>query len=227
MDELRALLAAKVVRGISVGFKPIESKPRSNGGTHYLKQVLVEASLVAVPANPSALLTAKALGISEATQRLIFKQSENLTIAQRIRKVRRAIQNAKLQQERAKTPAVRAAMAHAIRIFEREKRELLASLPPQPSAAPRPSAEDRRRAHALEVRARAIATLKRVDDRIAAEYAASPAGQSKRHTQETIEAFTRANQRLPQDQPKPTYERYTPTWRGVKLPGLTWRGKKI
>jgi HK97 family phage prohead protease len=65
VDELRALLAANVVKGISVGFRPVESKPLGNSGTHYLKQKLVEASLCAVPANPAALLTAKALGISK------------------------------------------------------------------------------------------------------------------------------------------------------------------
>src|SRR5882762_3664237 len=55
IDELNALLAAGVLRGISVGFVPKEHKPRDNGGRHYLRQTLVEASLVSVPANPSAL----------------------------------------------------------------------------------------------------------------------------------------------------------------------------
>jgi HK97 family phage prohead protease len=77
VDELRSLLAADVLKGISVGFKPTESKPRGNGGVHYLRQTLVEASLVAVPANPSALLTAKALGVSKQTIAMVFKQSED------------------------------------------------------------------------------------------------------------------------------------------------------
>jgi len=77
VDELRALLAADVLRGISVGFKPTESKPRDNGGRHYLRQTLIEASLVAVPANPAALLCAKALGVSKQTIAMVFKQSED------------------------------------------------------------------------------------------------------------------------------------------------------
>lgn len=91
IDELSALLAAGVLKGISVGFVPSEYKPRDNGGRHYLRQTLVEASLVSVPANPSALLTAKALGISKQTIDMIFKQSETSSVAQRIRDLRRVI----------------------------------------------------------------------------------------------------------------------------------------
>jgi HK97 family phage prohead protease len=78
VDELRALLAADVLKGVSVGFAPTEMKPRGNsGGTHFLRQRLIEASLVATPANPAALLTAKALGVSKQTIQKIFKQSED------------------------------------------------------------------------------------------------------------------------------------------------------
>jgi HK97 family phage prohead protease len=212
VDELRALLAANVVRGISVGFRPIESKPRSNGGTHYLKQTLVEASLVAVPANPSALLTAKALGISEATQRLIFKQTD-LTTGQRIREARRVIQKAKLRLAKATNPKTRAALLRAIAHLEKIGSEQTAgSLTSEREQMERRVEESRM---ALEVA------------KIVREEMKSASWQSKRHTQEIIEAFTRTAQRLPQDQPKPTFERSTSTWRGVKLPGLTWRGKKI
>jgi len=76
IDELKALLAAGVLKGISVGFSPTEAKPRDNGGMQFLRQELVEASLVSVPANPSALLTAKALGVSKATIAMVFKQSD-------------------------------------------------------------------------------------------------------------------------------------------------------
>jgi len=178
---------------------------------------LVEASLCAVPANPSALLTAKALGISPQTISMVFSQSDTSSIAQRIRK-------AKLPQTRADTPHKREVMAHAIRIFEKEEQELRESLAPRMSAADR--AAERRLAHAKEVRARALATIRRIDEQIAREYAASPAGQAKRYHEETIAAFT-AHAQHHLDPVKPTYESYTPTWRGQKLPGLTWRGKKI
>jgi HK97 family phage prohead protease len=220
VDELRALLAANVVKGISVGFKPVESKPRSNGGVHYLRQTLLEASLVSVPANPSALLTAKALGISEATQRLIFKQTD-FTIAQRIRKARRAIRKAKLLQERADNPRARAAMARVIAHFEQEKRELCASM------SPRPSAEDRRRVHAMEVRARAMAQIREGDERRAREYAASPAGQQQQHLADVAAAFeAQAMKHL--DPPKKTFEGQSQIWRGQKVDlRPTWGGKKI
>ena len=170
-----------------------------------------------MPANPSALLTAKALGISPQTISMVFSQSDTSSIAQRIRK-------AKLPQTRADTPHKREVMAHAIRIFEKEEQELRESLAPRMSAADR--AAERRLAHAKEVRARALATIRRIDEQIAREYAASPAGQAKRYHEETIAAFT-AHAQHHLDPVKPTYESYTPTWRGQKLPGLTWRGKKI
>src|SRR5947208_2048785 len=57
IDELIKLIQAGILRGISVGFRPLESVKRKDGlGTHYLKQELVECSLVATPALPSALL---------------------------------------------------------------------------------------------------------------------------------------------------------------------------
>jgi hypothetical protein len=42
----------------------------------FVRSELVEASIVAIPANPRALATVKALGISAETRQLIFKQSE-------------------------------------------------------------------------------------------------------------------------------------------------------
>jgi HK97 family phage prohead protease len=223
VDELRALLAAGVVKGISVGFMPLEYKPRgNNGGTHYLRQKLVEASLCAVPANPSALLTAKALGISRQTIAMIFKPTDTSSTAQRIRKARKGIRKAKALLQQADTPHKRATLQRAIAMFEKEEQQLRASM------EPRMTAVDRRLARALETRAKALATVRRIDERIAAEYDASAAGQAKRHQQEIIEAFTRASNRLPQDPPPfvPSGDGYG-TWRGQKLPGPLWRGKPI
>jgi len=53
---------------------------------------LVETSLVCIPANPSALLQAKALGVSTATIRMIFKeQNINASLAERIADARASI----------------------------------------------------------------------------------------------------------------------------------------
>lgn len=75
IDELRALLTQKILRAVSVGFKPVEysyMKPDEGRGIRYTKQELLEASVVTVPALPSALSTAKALNLSDDTVRLAF-----------------------------------------------------------------------------------------------------------------------------------------------------------
>jgi HK97 family phage prohead protease len=99
IDEIRALIAAGILRAVSVGFRPIESVPRANSsGVQYLKQELLETSLCAVPANPSALLQAKALGVSKEMIKVIFKQQHGreATLAERIARSRRAVQKAKM-----------------------------------------------------------------------------------------------------------------------------------
>jgi HK97 family phage prohead protease len=261
VDELRALLAANVVKGISVGFSPIEYKPRGDGGgTHYLKQKLVEASLVSVPANPAALLTAKALGISKETIQKIFKQSETSSNAQRLRDYRRSIRKLKERIARETNAKTRASMMRALKHLENAEREMSASLSPRTKLKQDDEqdyfmdecisnledqgiddAEDvcqilwEERANKQQSRARALAAIRRVDERLAREYAASPAGQAKRLEAETLANFERLARRHPQDPPKPTEggpttwrgADLTPRWRGQKLPGLTWRGRKI
>jgi HK97 family phage prohead protease len=55
-DETYALVKAGVLNGVSIGFRPIESEPLSRGGVKFTKWELLEISIVAVPANPSALI---------------------------------------------------------------------------------------------------------------------------------------------------------------------------
>ena len=111
IDEVRALIAAGILRAVSVGFRPIESTPRPNSsGVRYLKQELIETSLCAVPANPSALLQAKALGVSKETLKMIFKQQHGseATLTERIARSRRALQKAKtiLAESKPKMPGL-------------------------------------------------------------------------------------------------------------------------
>ena len=61
VDTVRALVDQRILRAVSVGFQPIEAKPRKDGGYDFTRSLLHEASLVAVPANPHALAVAKAL----------------------------------------------------------------------------------------------------------------------------------------------------------------------
>lgn len=76
IDELRSLVEQGVLRAVSVGFSPIKAEPinpdRPYAGTRYLKQELLETSLVSVPANPAALAVVKALKISDDTATLVF-----------------------------------------------------------------------------------------------------------------------------------------------------------
>jgi HK97 family phage prohead protease len=52
-----------VLGAASIGFRPIQSEPRPNGGTLYNKAELLEFSLVPVPANPAAIRALKHLGV--------------------------------------------------------------------------------------------------------------------------------------------------------------------
>jgi HK97 family phage prohead protease len=62
IDTVRSLIDQRILKAVSVGFQPIEAKPRKSGeGYDFIKSALHEISLVSVPANPNALAIAKAL----------------------------------------------------------------------------------------------------------------------------------------------------------------------
>jgi len=84
IDELRKLIEAGILKAVSVGFRPIEYQDISNsGGIRYLKSELVECSLVAVPANPNAVMTAKSLKISDTMMKMVFAKHGNENILNR------------------------------------------------------------------------------------------------------------------------------------------------
>lgn len=64
VDTTRKLVEQRILKAVSVGFMPLEHEPLSKdqpyGGWDIKKAQLFEASLVAVPSNPSALALAKA-----------------------------------------------------------------------------------------------------------------------------------------------------------------------
>lgn len=84
IDSLRKLVEQKIVRAVSVGFRVTEPpeyirdpKTDSIVGMRFVGQELLENSLVTVPANPSALATAKMMGIPEThIQRMFMKEHE-------------------------------------------------------------------------------------------------------------------------------------------------------
>lgn len=60
IDAVRKLVKQRMINACSVGFRPIKSEPLNSdeplwGPQRYLKQQLLECSLVAVPANPNAV----------------------------------------------------------------------------------------------------------------------------------------------------------------------------
>ncbi len=61
VDTVRSLIEQRILKAVSVGFQPIEANPRKGGGYEFTKAALHEVSLVAVPANPSAIALAKHL----------------------------------------------------------------------------------------------------------------------------------------------------------------------
>lgn len=86
IDEIRALVKQKVIRAVSVGFKPLASEPideENKWNRRYTKQELVETSLVPIPANPNSLQTFKALGISQETINMVFRRAKRRQLAAR------------------------------------------------------------------------------------------------------------------------------------------------
>lgn len=83
VDTVRSLIDQRILKAVSVGFQPIEAKPRkSGGGFDFIKSALHEVSVVSVPANPNALAVAKALSPEIADKlfvQLDFSDGEDRT----------------------------------------------------------------------------------------------------------------------------------------------------
>lgn len=83
IDELIALVEQGILRAVSVGFRPLMAEPvdpqKPYGAQRYLKQELLETSLVAVPANPAALAMAKSLNLSPETIQVAFGKHADMT----------------------------------------------------------------------------------------------------------------------------------------------------
>ena len=104
IDEIRKLIEAGILRTVSVGFRPLETKPRKSldgmfAGEIFVRQELVETSLVSVPANPNALAILKSLNISDDTRELVLAKPGNRT--------REHKRNGGIPGKHAETPPVR------------------------------------------------------------------------------------------------------------------------
>ena len=77
INEIIGLVRQGILRAVSVGFRAIKYEPREGsdkGGYTYLKQRLMETSLVSVPANPNSLMVARSLKTSPETIDLVFAE---------------------------------------------------------------------------------------------------------------------------------------------------------
>lgn len=81
IDEIRSLVEQGILKAVSVGFKPLEAEPIKGGGLHFKRQELLEASIVSIPALPSALALAKSLGVSNETLAEVFGENADETKA--------------------------------------------------------------------------------------------------------------------------------------------------
>jgi HK97 family phage prohead protease len=71
IDNLWTLVKQRIVNAVSVGFmvhsredyEPIRDEDEHTTGLHFLRQELLEISLVSVPANPAALLVTRSLDL--------------------------------------------------------------------------------------------------------------------------------------------------------------------
>jgi HK97 family phage major capsid protein/HK97 family phage prohead protease len=76
IDELISLVEQGILKATSVGFRVLESEPRTGGrGVLFKRMELLESSLVSVPANPNAVQIARDLNISTDTIDMVFGKS--------------------------------------------------------------------------------------------------------------------------------------------------------
>lgn len=72
IDELASLVEQGILRAVSVGFAPLEYGKPGKDAFDFVKQELLEVSLVSVPSNTNALAAARGLNISPETLSLAF-----------------------------------------------------------------------------------------------------------------------------------------------------------
>jgi HK97 family phage major capsid protein/HK97 family phage prohead protease len=85
VDTVRALHSQRILRAVSVGFRPLEKAPLTKdsdkhfGPFRFTKSELLECSLVSIPANANALQVAKSLGVSGDVLSEVFRKPASET----------------------------------------------------------------------------------------------------------------------------------------------------
>jgi len=109
-DEAWALVKEKVLRAVSVGFmvaspddyELIRNADEEVTGIRYLRQELLELSLVSVPANPNALAVARSLNLSPSFIKSALPL--DVSVIERQADIRRRIQTVRVSGIRNSTP---------------------------------------------------------------------------------------------------------------------------
>jgi HK97 family phage prohead protease len=74
-DRVYRMVKSGIINTMSVGFNPLASTPLGNGrGQKYTRWEMVECSFVSLPANPSAVITARAALSEQEEARLRFEE---------------------------------------------------------------------------------------------------------------------------------------------------------
>ena len=74
IDAVTSLVNQKILRGVSIGFLPIEYTYNEYGGNTFLKWELIEVSLTPVPSNRNALIMSKNFD-KDILDKLLYKNS--------------------------------------------------------------------------------------------------------------------------------------------------------
>jgi HK97 family phage prohead protease len=130
-DQTRALLKAAILKGLSIGFdvdptaaEPIDkAKPR--GGMRFKKTTLLEISIVAVPASPGALVTAR----SAASRAEFIRAIGALPATPQAALTRAAAQFSKRSDGRPPSPTITTWALLEARKLDEEEREKRLSYP--------------------------------------------------------------------------------------------------
>ena len=73
-DEIRGLVKARIINGVSAGALPIETEPldptRPRGGKRWLRWELFETSFVTIPSNQEAMVVARATNAADVPEEL-------------------------------------------------------------------------------------------------------------------------------------------------------------
>jgi HK97 family phage major capsid protein/HK97 family phage prohead protease len=155
LDEAWQSVKAKLVRGLSIGFSPIEMAPRAGGGFHITRWQWAELSAVTIPGNVHAtILNIKAAVMGQSPESLMQTYSEQITALENSRAASLATMT-DLMAKAAETGVtldgpqsqtydeqairVKAIDADLARVRELETFNVARAIPVPPTPAPRPS----------------------------------------------------------------------------------------